>query len=190
MAEAISPGSTSKPSANLILQTAAWYGDRTINLDLPDSWEVSVFAPATARALTDAELWERLESPVGQRPIRELCTAATRPLIIVDDLNRPTPASRVLPLLVREFTDAGIPTRNITILIGPGTHAPPTADAVVKKVGADLIHSCRVCVHDSNQDVVKVGRTSFGTPVLVSREVVTSNFLVGVGGLYPNHTGG
>src|SRR6266581_2440468 len=190
MAEAISPGSTSKPSANLILQTAAWYGDRTINLDLPDSWEVSVFAPATARALTDAELWERLESPVGQRPIRELCAGATRPLIIVDDLNRPTPASRVLPLVVRQFTEAGIPMRNITIIIGPGTHAPPSAEAVAKKVGPDLVHSCRVCVHDRSQPVVKVGRTSFGTPVRLSKEVVQSDFLVGVGGLYPNHTGG
>ena len=190
MAEPARSSDSSSPLATLQLRTAAWYGDRTVNLELPESWDVSVFTPTTGRVLTNAEMSERLDSPVGQRPIRERCSETTRPLIIVDDLNRPTPVSRVLPLLVREFTDAGIPTRNITILIGPGTHAPPTADAVVKKVGADLIHSCRVCVHDSNQDVVKVGRTSFGTPVLVSREVVTSNFLVGVGGLYPNHTGG
>src|SRR6266566_6616224 len=109
MAEPPSPGPSSKPSANLLLQTAAWYGDRTVNLDLPESWDVSVFAPATGRALTDAEVWERLESPVGQRPIRELCTQTTRPVIILDDLNRPTPASRVLPLVVRQFTEAGIP---------------------------------------------------------------------------------
>jgi nickel-dependent lactate racemase len=140
--------------------------------------------------LTEAEMWERLESPVGQQPIRERCSEKTRPLIIVDDLNRPTPASRILPLLVRQLTDAGVPMRSITILIGAGTHAPPTADAVAKKVGVDLIHSCRVCVHDSNQDVVKLGRTSYGTPILVSREVVNSDFLVGVGGVYPNHTGG
>ncbi len=149
-----------------------------------------MFAPATGRALTDAEVWERLESPVGQRPIRELCTQTTRPVIILDDLNRPTPASRVLPLVVRQFTEAGIPRRNITIIIGPGTHAPPSADAVAKKVGPDLIHSCRVCVHDRSQPVVKVGRTSFGTPVRLSKEVLESDFLVGVGGLYPNHTGG
>ncbi len=151
---------------------------------------MSVFTPSTGNVLTDAEMLERLESPVSQRPIRERCSETTRPLIIVDDLNRPTPASRILPLLVRQFTDAGVPTRNITILIGPGTHAPPTPDAVAKKVGADLIHSCRVRVHDRNQDVVNVGRTSRGTPVLVSNEVVTSDFLVAIGGLYPNHTGG
>jgi nickel-dependent lactate racemase len=190
MAEPARPGPSVQPSANLQLKTAAWYGDETLNLDLPESWDVSVFAPSTGRSLTDAEIWERFETPVGQRPIRERCSAATRPLIIVDDLNRPTPASRVLPFLVRQFTEAGVPTRNITIIVGPGTHAPPNADAVAKKVGADLINSCRVCVHDRTQPVVKLGRTSFGTPVRLSREVVKSNFLVSVGGLYPNHTGG
>jgi lactate racemase len=181
---------SSRPLLTLRLQTAAWYGDRAVDLELPESWNVSVFTPTTGRVLTDAEVWGRLESPVGQRPIRERCSETTRPLIIVDDLNRPTPASRLLPFLVRQFTHAGIPMRNITILVGPGTHAPPSADAVAKKVGDDLIHSCRICVHDRNQPVVKVGRTSFGTPVLVSKEVATSDFLVGVGGVYPNHTGG
>jgi nickel-dependent lactate racemase len=140
--------------------------------------------------LTDAEIWERLERPVDQRPIREQCSGSARPLIIVDDLNRPTPASRVLPLVIRQFTQAGVPLQNITILIGPGTHAPPKADAVAKKIGADLLQSCRVLVHHSDRPVARLGRTSFGTPVLVPREVLTSDFVVAIGGIYPNHTGG
>src|ERR671923_2792352 len=82
MAEPARPGPSVQSSANLQLKTAAWYGDETLNLDLPESWDVSVFAPSTGRSLTDAEIWERFESPVGQRPIRERCSAATRPLII------------------------------------------------------------------------------------------------------------
>jgi nickel-dependent lactate racemase len=177
-------------NASLDIRTAAWYGDHHINLALPESWDVSVFSPRTGPVLTDEQLSARLESPVDQAPIRDRCSARTRPLIIVDDLNRPTPADRVLSLLVRQFTDVGIPTRNITILVGPGTHAPPTPDAVVKKVGADLIQDCHVRAHDSRGRVVKMGRTSFGTPVLVPTEVLTSDFVVGVGGVYPNHTAG
>jgi len=175
---------------SLQLRTAAWYGDHLVDLELPEAWEVSVHAPGTGPPLSDTQISERLESPVGQPPIRELCTETTRPLIIVDDLNRPTPASRVLPLLVRQFTDAGIPTRNITILIGSGTHAPPSTEAAAKKVGADLMRSCRVRIHDCNRNLVNVGRTSFGTPVLVSREVAASDLLIAVGGLYPNYTAG
>ena len=113
-----------------------------------------------------------------------------RPLIIVDDLNRPTPAAQVLPLLVRQFTEAGIPKENVTIMVGPGTHAPPTPEAVVKKVGADLVRDCRVRSHNSREPVVMAGRTSFGTPVLVPKEVLASDFVVGVGGVYPNYSAG
>jgi hypothetical protein len=45
-------------------------------------------------------------------------------------------------------------------------------------------------IHDCHRDVVKVGRTSFGTPVLVNKHVVDSDFLVGIGGVYPNDTAG
>src|SRR5438105_11927909 len=86
----------------LELRTAAWYGDRTVSLELPESWDVSTFTPTTGPALSETEMQERLESPIGQRPIRERCSETTRPLIIVDDLNRPTPASHVLPLVVRQ----------------------------------------------------------------------------------------
>lgn len=189
MAQTAISGETSRSSASIRLQTGAWYGDHPVELALPESWDVTLFAPRTGSVLDDGEIQARLDSPIGQPAIRKRCSARTRPLIIVDDLNRPTPASRVLPPLVRQFTDAGVPMRNITIMIGPGTHAPPTADAVAKKVG-DLIYSCRVCVKDRNRDLVKVGGTSFGTPVLVPREVVASDFLVAVGGVYPNHTDG
>jgi lactate racemase len=127
---------------------------------------------------------------LDQLSIRERCTATTRPLIIVDDLNRPTPAARVLPFLVRQFTDAGVPAENITVLIGSGTHAPPSTEGAAKKVGADVMQSCRVRIHDCHRNLVKVGRTSFGTPVVISREAIGCNFLVAVGGLYPNYTAG
>jgi nickel-dependent lactate racemase len=174
----------------LQFRTAAWYGDQLLDLELPATWNVSVHSPSTRAPLSDAEIAERLESPVAQPPIRELCRGKTRPLVIVDDLNRATPASRVLPTVVRQFTDAGIPRQNITILLGSGTHGMTDATGAAKKVGAELAESCRVRIHDCNRNLKKVGRTSFGTPVVVSRDVLESDFLVAVGGLYPNYTAG
>jgi len=110
--------------------------------------------------------------------------------VIVDDLNRPTPAFRVVPAILRQLLDAGIAARDVGIIMAPGTHGAPPPDALVKKVGAAVAGSCRLYVHDSNRDVVKVGRTSFGTPVLVNKHVAASDFVIGVGGLYPNYTAG
>jgi lactate racemase len=174
----------------LQLRTAAWYGDQLLDLELPGSWNVSIHSPSTGRPLSDAEIADRLVSPVAQPPIRELCRDKTRPLVIVDDLNRPTPASRILPAVIQQFTDAGIPRADITILLGSGTHGVTDANGAAKKVGAEVAGSCRVLVHDCNSNVKKIGRTSFGTPVVVSRHVLESDFLVAVGGLYPNYTAG
>ena len=177
-------------SQTIPLHTGAWYGDHEIAVELPDSWQVAMSAPGTGRPLTDDEIRQRLRTPVGQPPIREAFRGCSRPLIILDDLNRPTPASLVVPTLLEELEEAGVSAGQVRILMGPGTHGAPAADALPKKVGQAAASACRLIVHDSRTDGVRIGRTSFGTPVLVNREVLESDAVIGVGGLYPNHTAG
>ena len=172
------------------LRTAAWYGDEIIPLDFPADWEICEKWPTTPPPLTDEQITVGLENPVGQPPIRQMCQGKFRPLIIVDDLNRPTPASRVLPFLLKQFDEAGISAKNVRILMAGGTHGKARMDALSKKVGAEAAGSCQLFAHDYKLDLVNVGTTSFGTPILVNKEVVTSDFVVGIGGIYPNHTAG
>jgi nickel-dependent lactate racemase len=192
MVEQLSPSvpDLHRATGELRLRTGAWYGEQMLTLPVPRSWRVNTFTPNEGVPLTDAQIAARLESPEGQPPIRELCRGKARPLLIVDDLNRPTPASRVVPAVLRQLQDAGIAARDVGIIMAPGTHGAPPADALVKKVGAEAAGACRLYVHDCNRDVVKVGRTSFGTPVYVNKHVATSDFLVGIGGFYPNYTAG
>lgn len=176
--------------AELRLRTGAWYGDRALRLPIPPSWQVDHHWPRLGRPLSDAEIAERLESPVGQPPIRELCRGKLRPVILVDDLNRPTPAARPLPVLLRQFREGGIDAGAVTLVIASGTHGPPPAEALVGKIGAEAASSCRIHVHDCRRDLVRVGRSSFGTPVFVDQHVARSDLVIGIGGLYPNHTAG
>jgi nickel-dependent lactate racemase len=146
--------------------------------------------PKSPPVLTDDQIAGILERPVGQPPVRENCRGKSRPLVIVDDLNRPTPAARVMPHLLHHFHDAGIPPGEVRILMAPGTHGAPARDAMLKKVGLQAFSSCRTLVHNCAHNVVKIGTTSFGTPVIINREVVTSDFVIGIGGVYPNYTAG
>src|SRR5262249_38816637 len=123
-------------------------------------------------------------------PIRELCRGKRRPLIVVDDPNRPTPVGRVLPHVLAQLRAAGIAARDVTILLATGTHGAPAPETVVKKVGTEAASSCRVLVHDAGRDLVRAGTTALGTPVFVNRAVVESDVLLGIGGIYPNHTAG
>ncbi len=170
------------------LRTGAWYGDQMIRLDFPADWEVCELWPTTPPALTDEEIAASLENPVGQPPMKQMCQGKSRPLVIVDDLNRPTPASRVLPFLLKQFREAGISARDVRILMAGGTHGKARTDAMVKKVGAEAAASCQLIVHDCRGDLANVGITSFRTPIFVNKEVVSSDFIVGIGGIYPNHT--
>jgi lactate racemase len=170
------------------IRTAAWYGDRLVRLEFPAEWDVTVLRPRTPPPITDAQILEALEHPISQPPLRTLCRGKSSPLILVDDLNRPTPASMVIPFVLRHFQEAGIPPSRVRILVASGTHQPPERDAVLKKVGESC--SCQILVHDVTRNLVRIGTTSFGTPILVNKEVAASDFVVGIGGVYPNNQAG
>jgi lactate racemase len=172
------------------IRTAAWYGDKQIELEVPDTWDISVLNPQTPQPLSDEEILEKLKQPVGQIPFRMLCRGKVAPLIIVDDLNRPTPASRVLPLLLKIFRDENISPSDITILMATGTHGAPQSDAMIKKVGVEVASKCNVLTHDCFHNVTKIGKTSFGTPIFVNKAILKSDLVIGIGGIYPNHTAG
>jgi nickel-dependent lactate racemase len=171
-------------------RTGAWHGEEALSLLFPETWDVTVLWPQTPPALTDSEIAESLERPVGQPPIRELCRGKSRPLIIVDDLNRPTPVGRVMPLVLAHFRQAGIPAQAVRILLATGTHGAPEADSVRKKVGPEAASACQILVHDASRNCAPAGRTAFGTPVLVDKSVLASDFVMGIGGVYPNFTAG
>ena len=85
-------------SREMRLRTGVWYGDFMLAVPIPPSWDVDVFTPSVGKPLTDKQIVARLEAPVRQATIRELCRGKARPVVIVDDLNRPTicsPGARI-----------------------------------------------------------------------------------------------
>jgi lactate racemase len=172
------------------LRTGAWYGDLPLELNFPREWKLTVHWPKTPPPLNDERILEPLENPVGQARVRELCRGKSRPLIIIDDVNRPTPAAPFLRFLLQEFRAAGIPSSAVTILVARGSHGEPKKDSMLQKLGEEAFSSCRVLLHDPYHHTVKIGKTSLGTPVHVNKEVPRADFLVGIGGIYPNNTAG
>ena len=171
------------------LRTGAWYGDRAIDLFFPDHWELNIAWPRTPQPLVTTDVIANLEHPINQEPLRKMCIGKSRPVLVVDDLNRPTPVAAVIPFVLAQFKEAGIPPDQITVLLASGMHAPPNRDAIVKKIG-EAASACRVAIHDYNRGLTNVGQTRFGTPVWVNTAIINSDFVLGIGGLYPNHTAG
>jgi nickel-dependent lactate racemase len=172
------------------MATAAWYGDSTLALDFPASWDVSTLWPDTPPPLEEDALERAFANPVGQPRLAELAADKAKPIVIVDDLTRPTPAADLVPLVLREFAEAGLPAERVSFIIATGTHGPADDRSVAKKIGADAAARVRVVPHDHRRNVAAVGRTSFGTRVFVNRDVADSDLVVGIGGVYPQHSTG
>src|SRR5262249_14705731 len=165
------------------LRTDAWHADSPLNLEFPPGWKVTFHWPNTPPRLSDPQVLECLARPVGQAPIRELCRGKSRPLIIVDDVNRPTPAARILPYVLYEFQAAGVAPSQVTILVARGSHGEPHPESMLLKVGKETAPCCRVLLHDPYRNTVRIGKTSFGTPVHINKEVPAADFVLGIGGI-------
>src|SRR5207245_2639754 len=161
-----------------------------LELQFPGDWDVTVLWPHTPPPLSSDDILEALARPAAGPPLAALCSGKSRPLVIVDDLNRPTPVGCVMPFLLRQLGDAGIPARDVTILMARGSHGAPRREAMLRKIGPEAAANCRFVLHDPSHDTVNVGTTSFGTPVYVNRAVLAADLVIGIGGVYPNHTAG
>jgi hypothetical protein len=66
MVEQLSPSvpDLQRPPGDLQLRTGAWDGEQMLRLAVPRSWRVNTFTP-NGGPMTDAEIAERLESPVA-----------------------------------------------------------------------------------------------------------------------------
>ncbi|TMC54330.1 MAG: DUF2088 domain-containing protein [Chloroflexi bacterium] len=181
---------SSLTASHLAIRLGAWYGDEERQLEIPAGWEVDMLVPATPEPIGEAAIRSAIEAPVGQPPLRVAARGKRRPLIVVDDLTRPTPTDIVIPHVLRELDAAGIPRQDVRIIVASGAHGRPHPEAAAKKAGRDAAATCRLLLHDPRATGVSLGRTSFGTPVIVNSEVASSDFLIGIGGVYPQHSVG
>jgi nickel-dependent lactate racemase len=176
-------------STKTSLRSGVWYGDREIEVEFPDGWEVDVVRPNFPPPLSRQEIEAVLDAPTGRPAIQELCRGKKQPLIIVDDLNRPTPAAAVMPSIMRRMAEVGIPPEDVTILMATGSHGLPGMEAIHKKAGPAAARS-RLLVHNCFKDAVRVGKTRAGTPIYLNRALLEADVVLGIGGIYPNHTAG
>ncbi len=165
----------------------AWYGDEALTLNFPTSWEVEVLGPKDAPVLSDAHIEKAFAEPISTPRISELAKGKKSAAIVVDDLSRPTPAAKVVPVLLRELVSAGVPKSEIRFVVGGGSHRPLTDEEIAKKIGADIAAAYEATSHDfMGGDLRPLGNLDNGTPLYFNRVVADADFKICVGGIYPH----
>ena len=173
------------------------YNNQALTFELPDGWNLLAMSePRDVPAAKSVErlVKEGLSSPIVMGPLAEIVRSLEnrRAVIISEDQTRPTPVGEVALPLINELNALGIGDGDIEVIIGRGTHREMTQDEMKTKLGDEIIGRVKISLHDADdeENLVKVGTTSHGTPCWANRKVVEAGFTVGIGTINPHYFAG
>ncbi len=175
--------------ANLIrLPQFPWDGPSELELPVPDKWQVEVcnIAGYDRPALNDEQIKASVTGLIGSPPIREQARGKNEVAIIFDDTSRITRVDRIVPFVIEELAQAGIPDNRVRFVVALGGHAPLERPDLVKKLGEATVIRFPVYNHNAFDYCAYAGTTSRGTEVVVNSEVMRCDFKIAIGSVVPH----
>lgn len=172
--------------ANFVkLPQLAWHGPRELELPLPDGWQIEIcnMAGYDRPAMTDMQIKYALTNLIGSPPIREMAIGKKEVVIIFDDFTRVTRVYRIIPYLLEELAEAGIPDSNIRFISANGTHGAMDRSQFAQKLGESVMGRFPVYNHNPFYNCTYVGTTSRGTKVHINSEYVKCDFRIAIGSI-------
>jgi len=127
------------------------------------------------------EIRRAILDPVGTPCLDELVHSQDTIVILVDDFTRPTPAYKVLPVILEALAEAGVADKRIRIVIARGTHRRLSRVDMEQKVGKGILDRFDVKNHENDKDLVPLGRSKRGTPVWINQTVVEADVRIAIG---------
>lgn len=160
------------------------YGTEELEFELPSKNILVIGEPKKVAGCDVKQATNTaLDNPINARPIKSALRKGSKVAIISDDYTRPTPVKQILPHVLKLLNEAGIPDRDIFIAIAAGIHRKMTDDELKAKLGEDAFTRIRIVQHqaDREETLEFLGETKLGTPIWLNREVIQSDFRIGIG---------
>ena len=175
----------SPKSQPLTIPTHEFFGDIEERIDLPASWQVNVMKMAghDAVPLTPDQIRRRIQTPIGTAPLRELAKGKKRVVITFDDLERPTPAHELAPLVLEELKAAGVADDNILFLAAIGTHRALPSDEVVRKLGKEIEQRYSWINHNCYENLKEIGISSRKNRIKVNQNFAAADLRITLNGI-------
>jgi nickel-dependent lactate racemase len=156
------------------------YGRAAAPLDGSRLREATVLAGPAPEipASPDGLLADSLSRPIDSPPLREVLRGGGSAALVISDITRYSATEGFLPHLLRETDAAGMPRSRVTLFVARGTHRAMTGEEVAAAAGPAAGSGVRVEQSDPDGDMERLGMTSRGTPVLVSRPLLSHDRIV------------
>jgi len=165
-----------------------WYENTTFNLTFPDSWEITVSHMKGGPDIGDEGIRRALAEPIGAPPLREAARGRRDAVILVDDISRPTPASRLLPYILEELAAGGLGEDRVCVIAATGTHRPFRRQEWIKKIGLELTDRLDIRSHNPCENLEFYGTSSQGAPIWINRDFARADLKIGAGMIMPRGT--
>ena len=167
------------------------WGNETLNLALPQEWQVlGELQPQARPPAPDvcAAAERALAQPIGSRRLSELARPGQRVALVVDDGSRPTPIAQLLPPVLAELQRGGISLQDVTVIPALGLHRPMDEAEVAARLGGNWLAQMRWQSHacDDPQRLAYLGQTRRGSPVWVNRTVAEADLILSIGCIEPH----
>ncbi|MFD0682020.1 MULTISPECIES: nickel-dependent lactate racemase [unclassified Paenibacillus] len=172
------------------MKTTLLYGKHGLSVEVPD--HAVLVEPHDIPGVADEKqaVLEALRQPIASPPLREMVKATDRIVIVISDITRPTPNDKLVPWIISELPH--VPLEQITILNGTGTHRDQTREEFVQMLGESIVDKVRVINHHCQEpdELVKVGRSSFGCDAYLNKTYVEADFRIVTGFIEPHFFAG
>ncbi|MEQ1643992.1 MAG: nickel-dependent lactate racemase [Pyrinomonadaceae bacterium] len=146
--------------------------------------------------LSDADIGERLDSPIDSPPLEEIVRSGDSVLIVVPDATRQTAAGQIVNLIVRRLIANGTLPFDIRIIFATGIHRKVTDDEKAAILTPFILQRIKTLDHDARDlmQIVSTGTTSGGIEIGLNRALIEHDHVVIVGGVsfhyFAGFTGG
>ncbi|TYP57454.1 nickel-dependent lactate racemase [Thermosediminibacter litoriperuensis] len=163
------------------------YGRGTMTLKIPARNVLGVLETQAVPAVPDEKeaVVEAVRNPTGSPPLSELVKKGDSVVVIASDITRNVRNPVVIPTILEELRESGIPYEDITVVVATGTHRGHTRQELEFMFGREVLERVRVVDHNcrDRESLVYLGVTSRGTPVWVNRLVAEADKVIITGGI-------
>lgn len=163
------------------------WGRKVLNFNLPDSAKIFTIEtkPGTPIKNFPEQVREALSRPVGTPALKQLVKPGDKVAIVTSDITRLAyRTDAYLPVIIDVLREAGIKNEDLTIVMANGTHRVQTPAEHCLIVGEKVFGRLKIVDHNCrSEDLVRLGKTSYGTEVTVNRIVYEADKVVLTGGI-------
>jgi len=171
------------------------YGKEEIQLPIEDKNIIKILNLKKHKVILNPEnkLRELLKNPMGSPSLRELIfqKKASKILIIVNDITRPTPYEIILPPLLDELHQIGIKKENIIFIVATGIHRSNSQEEIKEMFGEYISSAYKFINHNCDDLHLKdLGKLKSGNELWINPIVSESDFIITTGVIVPHYFAG